>query len=74
MLSVNFAFSGTELIGIAAGESVDPDKTIPKAIKTTVWRLSLFFVGTIFVLSGLIPIQDAGSKTATNGLLMTPAS
>ncbi|NTU27623.1 S-methylmethionine permease [Bacillus tequilensis] len=60
MLSVNFAFSGTELIGIAAGESVDPDKTIPKAIKTTVWRLSLFFVGTIFVLSGMIPIQDAG--------------
>lgn len=60
MLSVNFAFSGTELIGIAAGESVDPDKTIPKSIKTTVWRLSLFFVGTIFVLSGLIPIQDAG--------------
>lgn len=60
MLSVNFAFSGTELIGTAAGESVDPDKTIPKAIKTTVWRLSLFFVGTIFVLSGLIPIQDAG--------------
>lgn len=60
MLSVNFAFSGTELIGIAAGESVDPEKNIPRAIKTTIWRLALFFVGTIFVLSGMIPIKEAG--------------
>jgi S-methylmethionine transporter len=60
MLSVNFAFSGTELIGIAAGESVDPDKTIPRAIKATVGRLIIFFVGTIFVLSALIPWRDAG--------------
>ncbi|MCC9022954.1 amino acid permease [Bacillus nakamurai] len=60
MLSVNFAFSGTELIGIAAGESVNPEKTVPRAIKTTVWRLALFFIGTIFVLSGMIPIKEAG--------------
>lgn len=60
MLSVNFAFSGTELIGIAAGESADPEKTVPRAIKTTVWRLALFFIGTIFVLSGMISIKDAG--------------
>ena len=42
MLAVNFAFSGTELIGIAAGESVNPDETIPRAIRTTVLRLVLF--------------------------------
>ncbi|WP_017811426.1 MULTISPECIES: amino acid permease [Paenibacillus] len=60
MLSVNFAFSGTELIGIAAGESVEPEKTIPRAIKATVGRLIIFFVGTIFVLSALIPWRQAG--------------
>ncbi|MGE6631901.1 S-methylmethionine permease [Bacillus sp. NPDC077027] len=60
MLAVNFAFSGTELIGIAAGESVNPDETIPRAIRTTVLRLVLFFVGTIIVLAGLIPVEDAG--------------
>lgn len=60
MLSVNFAFSGTELIGVTAGESVDPKKSIPKAIKATVWRLLLFFVGTIIVLSALIPMKQAG--------------
>jgi amino acid permease len=60
MLAVNFAFSGTELIGIAAGETSDPEKTIPKAIRTTLWRLVIFFVGTIVVLSALLPISDAG--------------
>ena len=59
MLAVNFAFSGTELIGIAAGETVDPEKTIPKAIRTTLWRLIIFFVGTIIVLSALLPFSDA---------------
>lgn len=60
MLTVNFAFSGTELIGVAAGESIDPEKNIPKAIRNTVWRLLIFFIGTIFVLSGLIPMKEAG--------------
>lgn len=60
MLAVNFAFSGTELIGIAAGETANPQKTIPKAISTTLWRLIIFFVGTIVVLSALLPMNDAG--------------
>ncbi|WP_189028453.1 amino acid permease [Paenibacillus albidus] len=60
MISVNFAFSGTELIGITAGESENPDKDIPKSIKNVVWRTLLFFVGAIFVLAALIPWQKAG--------------
>ncbi|MBA1393755.1 amino acid permease, partial [Lactobacillus sp. XV13L] len=60
MLTVNFAFSGTELIGITAGEAKNPAVTIPKAINTTLWRLIIFFVGSIFVMSALIPYNVAG--------------
>lgn len=60
MITVNFSFQGTELIGIAAGESEDPEKTIPKSIRQTVWRTLFFFVLAIFVLSGLIPMSKAG--------------
>lgn len=60
LLAVAFAFSGTELIGIAAGETRDPEKNVPKAIRTTVLRLALFFVGTIFVLATLLPREQAG--------------
>jgi len=60
MLIVNFAFSGTELIGVAAGETEDPAKNVPKAINTAIWRLLIFFVGTIIVISALLPHQMAG--------------
>ncbi|MDN4527155.1 S-methylmethionine permease [Fictibacillus fluitans] len=60
MLAVNFAYSGTELIGVAAGETENPQKTIPIAIRTTLWRLIIFFVGTIIILSALLPTSDAG--------------
>lgn len=60
MLTVNFAFSGTELIAITAGEAKDPKKTIPKAIHATVLRLGLFFIGSIVVMAALIPYQVAG--------------
>ncbi len=60
MITVNFSFQGTELIGIAAGESKDPEKTIPKSIRNTVWRTLVFFVLAIFVLAGLLPHEEAG--------------
>lgn len=59
MLSVNFSFSGTELIGVAAGESVNPQQTIPKAIKNTVFRLCIFFIGAVVVLACLLPASEA---------------
>jgi len=60
LLAVMFAFSGTELIGIAAGETVDPARNVPKAIRATLWRLILFFVGTIVVIAALLPQDQAG--------------
>ncbi|MCV5374025.1 S-methylmethionine permease, partial [Escherichia coli] len=53
-------FSGTELIGVAAGETADPAKNVPKAINAAIWRLLIFFVGTIVVISALLPHQMAG--------------
>ncbi|WP_411810342.1 amino acid permease [Bacillus glycinifermentans] len=60
MITVNFAFQGTELIGIAAGESEDPEKTVPRSIKQTVWRTLVFFGLSVFVLAGLVPWKQAG--------------
>ena len=59
MITVNFSFQGTELIGIAAGESEDPEKTIPRSINSTVWRTLVFFVLAIVVLAALLPMEQA---------------
>lgn len=64
MLAVNYAFSGTELIGIAAGETDNPNEAVPKAIKTTIGRLVIFFILTIVVLASLLPMEEAGVSTA----------
>ena len=47
-----------ELVGVAAGESKDPDRTIPKAIRTIFWRILLFYVLSIVVIGLLIPHND----------------
>ncbi|AJY74377.1 amino acid permease [Paenibacillus beijingensis] len=60
MISVNFAFSGTELIGVTAGETKQPERDIPRSIRNVVWRTLLFFIGAVFVLSGLISWKEAG--------------
>lgn len=60
MVAVNFSFQGSELVGIAAGESEDPAKAVPKAINNTVWRILVFFILSMFVLAGLFPWEKAG--------------
>lgn len=52
---VGFSFQGTELVGIAAGESENPQKNIPSAIRKVFWRILLFYVLSIFVISLIIP-------------------
>lgn len=53
-----FAFQGTELIGIAAGESENPRETIPKAVKQVFWRILLFFILSLLVITLLISHTD----------------
>lgn len=53
-----FSFQGTELLGVTAGESEDPEKDIPKAIKSVFWRIILFYILAIFVIGMIIPFTD----------------
>lgn len=53
-----FSFQGTEMVGVAAGESKDPKKTIPVAIKQIFWRILLFYIVCIFIIGTLIAYND----------------
>lgn len=54
-LIAGYSFQGTELIGVTAGESENPEKTIPKAVKQVFWRILIFYVLAILVIGLLIP-------------------
>ncbi|RVT07841.1 amino acid permease, partial [Klebsiella oxytoca] len=47
-----------ELIGIAAGESENPEKNIPRAVRQVFWRILLFYVFAILIISLIIPYTD----------------
>lgn len=57
-LFAGFSFQGTELVGVASGETKDPAVTIPKSIKYVFWRLTLFYILSIGVITLLIPYTD----------------
>lgn len=57
-LFAGFSFQGTELIGVASGETKDPEKSIPKSISLVFWRLTLFYVLSIGIISLLLAYND----------------
>lgn len=61
---VMFSFGGIELIGITAGEAENPDQTIPKAINQVIWRILIFYVGTMAVLMALWPWNKVGMEAS----------
>ncbi|AIL79143.1 lysine transporter [Acinetobacter baumannii] len=69
-----FSFQGTEMVGVAAGESKDPKKTIPLAIKQIFWRILLFYILCIFIIGTLIAYDDPNllQAAATENIALSP--
>ncbi|MGW2996182.1 amino acid permease, partial [Streptomyces sp. NPDC001193] len=55
MLAVIFAFGGLEVVTIAAAESDDPAKSVARAVRSAVWRILFFYVGSMVVIVTLLP-------------------
>jgi len=70
-LFAGYSFQGTELIGVASGETKDPTVTIPKSIRYVFWRLTLFYVLSIGVITLLIPYTD-NHLTYQDNVSMSP--
>lgn len=60
MMTVVYAFQGCEIMGVAAGETERPEKSILRAVRNVVFRVLIFYVLAIVVLSAIIPWQQAG--------------
>lgn len=61
IVMVMFAYLGTELIGVTAGEAKNPEKTIPAAVNKVFWRILVFYVGALFVIMCLYPWNSLGT-------------
>lgn len=65
---VVFAYAGIELLGTTAGEMEEPQVVVPKAIKTVIFRISVFYFGSILLLTLVLP---ATSYSATESPFVT---
>jgi aromatic amino acid transport protein AroP len=63
MAIIMFSFGGLELIGMTAAEADNPQKAIPKAINQVIYRILIFYIGSLVVLLSLYP----WSKVASGG-------
>ncbi|MFC7305523.1 amino acid permease [Streptomyces monticola] len=69
VLMVVFSFMGSEIVTLAAGESEDPQRAVTKATNSVIWRIGIFYLGSIFVVLTLLPwntesIEKDGSYIA----------
>ncbi|MDT0454856.1 amino acid permease [Streptomyces sp. DSM 41527] len=58
VLMVVFSFMGSEIVTLAAGESEDPERAVTKATKSVIWRVGIFYLGSILVVVSLLPWND----------------
>ncbi|WP_124055197.1 amino acid permease [Arcanobacterium ihumii] len=54
-LGVVFAFGGTEMVGVAAGEAENAKTVLPKAINSMIWRIAFFYVGAVILMTLVLP-------------------
>lgn len=53
-----FAYTGTELTGLAAAETANPTKEIPKASKQVAWRIAIFYIINLFLIGLIVPYNS----------------
>jgi AAT family amino acid transporter len=66
---VIFAFGGTEIVSVAAAETQNPAHSVGKAIRTVVWRILVFYIGSVFVIAAVLPSDSDGLKSPFAGVL-----
>lgn len=72
LIQAAFSYQGTELVGIAAGETENPRKTIPSAIRKTFFRILFFFCLTIFFIGIVVPSDNPDLLSETNNASASP--
>jgi yeast amino acid transporter len=67
-VTAGFAFSGTELVGLAAAECEDPRKTVPRATKQVFWRVTIFYMISLFLVGLIVPYNNPHLLNSTSSV------
>lgn len=56
--SVVFAYASVEMVGVAAGEMKNAEREVPKAVRAVIFRIAVFYCGSILLLACMLPTQE----------------
>lgn len=62
-----FSYGGSEMVVVAAGETENPRRNIPKAVRRVFWRIAIFYVLSIFLVSMCVSAKDPHLLNAIEG-------
>lgn len=65
LVLASFSFTGMEIATIAAAESPEPKKSIRRAIRNVIWRMMIFYFGSIFLIVALVPWNSEDLTTGS---------
>ncbi|KAM0789327.1 hypothetical protein ACM66B_000163 [Microbotryomycetes sp. NB124-2] len=65
-------YAGCESVGVVAGESANPARAVPKAIRSVFFRILMFYITTIFIIGILIPYNSPRLLNATSKAAASP--
>lgn len=66
IVQATFAYLGTELVGVAFGETPDPRKNVPRAVNQTLMRICFFYIAGVITLGMAVPYNDARLLSASS--------
>ncbi|SCW03071.1 LAFE_0G02300g1_1 [Lachancea fermentati] len=72
LINAAFTYQGTELVGVSAGESKNPQKTVPKAINKVFFRILLFYIMSLAFIGLLVPFNDPKLNSDTTFISHSP--
>ncbi|WOJ89979.1 amino acid permease [Methylocapsa polymorpha] len=61
---VMFSYEGLELIGVSAGETENPEKVLPHAINSVVYRMLVLYIGALLIIMSLVPWNQLSPGTS----------
>jgi amino acid transporter len=57
-IQATFSYGGSEMVVVAAGETENPRRNIPKAVRRVFWRIAIFYVGSVFLVGMCVSSRD----------------
>ncbi|KAI8977571.1 amino acid permease-domain-containing protein [Mycotypha africana] len=72
LITAAFSYNGVEIVGITAGESANPQKTVPSAVKQVFARIVLFYVLSMLIIGLVIPYTDPNLMSGADDIAVSP--